>query len=590
MLRPCLRAGHLSVASVTSKAKVLPFDSTDVKFIKMDDSEIVSSDSKRRKCDSKSPTDVDSSTSQSCSFYADEDTKFNFDAYVKEELLSDDEVEFEDDVKDEPSWDSEDELDPLNLEDAIANPDEQWSDNSSSIKQFPFLKREALVQPTGTEPIDYFTLLFDQEIMESIIQWTNSRAFEMHCAEGVTDKSRITHWKELTLPEFNVFIGLLLHTGTISLHQLSSYWKKDPLFNLQCFMQHMSRNRFWLILKCLSFAPKSEPEVVHHLQQVSVLINHFNQKMNTIFCPGRELTLDEPIILWKGRVFPQYKSERIKRGMKLYMLTTPEGIVVKFGANAGPLQENGVNEQTEKMVMHLVDETLDNGHSLHVDQTYCSISVARKLLDRDTQCTGVLKSGSRGIPKTVKDVKLKTGNIMVKYNDRVMVAKCRDNATTTLFMSSEFANILDAIASYEKLMFGVNRQDHMLSYYPCERIVLRWHLKIFIHIVQMSLINAFHLYNIYSGNKMALYDFRLSVIRELLKTSETRPIRVFCAVDKQQEEHVMKKCAKSKNGSTLRRKCKSCGEKGIRRETVYECAVCPEAAGYCLDCCKLTHS
>uniref|UniRef100_A0A2H1WZ04 SFRICE_028619 n=1 Tax=Spodoptera frugiperda TaxID=7108 RepID=A0A2H1WZ04_SPOFR len=75
----------------------------------------------------------------------------------------------------------------------------------------------------------------------------------------------------------------------------------------------------------------------------------------------------------------------------------------------------------------------------------------------------------------------------------------------------------EVIAKYNEFMSGVDRQDQLLAYYPCERKTLRWYLNVAIHTFQMLLINSFKLYNRYSGQpKMSLHDYRLSVISALL--------------------------------------------------------------------------
>lgn len=74
-----------------------------------------------------------------------------------------------------------------------------------------------------------------------------------------------------------------------------------------------------------------------------------------------------------------------------------------------------------------------------------------------------------------------------------------------------------AIIHYNNFMSDVDLQDQMLSYYACERKTIRWYKKIFFHTLQMSLNNAFHLYNKFSTNsKMNLYDFRLYILEKLL--------------------------------------------------------------------------
>lgn len=65
-------------------------------------------------------------------------------------------------------------------------------------------------------------------------------------------------------------------------------------------------------------------------------------------------------------------------------------------------------------------------------------------------------------------------------------------------------------------MSGIDRQDQMLSYYPCNRKTIRWYKKLFIHVLQMSLINPYYLYRKYSGDsRLHFYDFRLEVIRDV---------------------------------------------------------------------------
>jgi len=75
----------------------------------------------------------------------------------------------------------------------------------------------------------------------------------------------------------------------------------------------------------------------------------------------------------------------------------------------------------------------------------------------------------------------------------------------------------EAIAKYNQFMSGVDRQDQLLAFYPCERKTLRWYLKLAIHTFQMLFINSYKIYNKYSGQpKMTLYDYHLSIIDKLL--------------------------------------------------------------------------
>jgi hypothetical protein len=54
--------------------------------------------------------------------------------------------------------------------------------------------------------------------------------------------------------------------------------------------------------------------------------------MNECYYPSRELSIDEFMVLWRGRLrFRQYiKGKRHKFGIKLYVLCEPKGIALKI--------------------------------------------------------------------------------------------------------------------------------------------------------------------------------------------------------------------------------------------------------------------
>jgi len=81
-------------------------------------------------------------------------------------------------------------------------------------------------------------------------------------------------------------------------------------------------------------------------------------------------------------------------------------------------------------------------------------------------------------------------------------------------------------------MSGVDRKDHMLSYYPCEWKTFRWYKKVFIHITQQLLLNAYFLY-CKNERKISFYEFRLAIIRALLQTSQKEPHPSFTASSNQ---------------------------------------------------------
>lgn len=478
----------------------------------------------------------------------------------------------------------------------------QWRD-SDNMQKFEFTQRQKLlVTVAGDKPIDFFKMLVTDDFLQTIVDESNNYAAEVLFRPGTREQSRITKWKNLTLDEFKVFLGLFLHTGTLPLSRLSDYWKTDPLFNIPLYRRCMPKNTFLLILRCLH-CTSSDANVNDRLQKIRPVVDYFNNKMSEVYYPGRELSLDEAMVLWRGRLqFKQYiKNKRHKYGIKLYMLTEPTGIVLKFRIYEGASDIYGGTGHTEKIVLHLLEEKLGNGHAVYLDNFYNSVQLAKKLLDNKTYCTGTLRIDRRDNPKELVSIKLKKGENKSFFNNGVHCGKWRDKRNVT-YITTEFDNKMgefknkrgvisykpEAIIGYNTFMSGIDRQDQMLAYYPCNRKTIRWYKKIFFHVLQMSLLNAHYLYNKYSGaGKMSLYDFRLEIIRELLDTRVSKVTTV--SLEKNHKISKIEKSVQEMSGvkevnRTSRKECRVCRRNKKRKMTVYECKACPEQPGLCVEC------
>lgn len=467
------------------------------------------------------------------------------------------------------------------------------------MKEIPFTKtNKLLVDSPGEEPYDWFRLLVDDNLLQIIVSQTNSYAVEVLSTTSGGERSRISEWKDLTVPELLIFLGLTMHTGTIRLSTIQDYWKTHRLFST-CFPKYMSRDRYLLILRCFHFSENVQeheqlPE--DRLYKIRPLLNHFTSKMQTVYYPGKTLSLDESMVLWKGRLlFKQYlPNKRHKYGIKIFMLTESDGTILDMIVYTGQSDVIGGKDHAQKVVKHLMRNYLDNGHSLYMDNFYNSYPLAKMLLDRNTFCTGTLRKNRKGAPLDVVNAKLKAGEIKSKYLNNIMIGKWRDKRDV-IFISTEFKNQLVQVKNrrgverekpvpiiqYNKFMGGIDLRDQLMSYYPVIRKTLRWYKKVAIHILHLYLHNAHSLFNKYSGRKLTLEQFRLAVLEKLLPTttpSFTTNVRNI--------GHVPVKIGLvNEQGRTLRKKCRTCTKKKIRKDTLYHCAACAEKPGLCLGEC-----
>lgn len=193
--------------------------------------------------------------------------------------------------------------------------------------------------------------------------------------------------------------------------------------------------------------------------------------------------------------------------------------------------------------------------------------------------------------------KLRKGESISRTSNGILVGKWKDKRDV-VYITSEFTNEMDVhttrrgeekekpipILEYNKYMGGIDRQDQMNAYYPCERKTLRWYKKLGIHIIHLLFINAHFLYRKFGTNrKMPFYDFRIAVLEELLQTTQEPTVRVGA------EQHVLEKTPKNGKWKRVYRKCVRCTKRGGRFETRYYCRLCPRQPALCIECFPLFH-
>lgn len=190
--------------------------------------------------------------------------------------------------------------------------------------------------------------------------------------------------------------------------------------------------------------------------------------------------------------------------------------------------------KTTRLVLELASPYLDNGRSIYTDNYYTSLELTKALLQRSTHLTGTLRH-RKGNPDSVKNQKLKRGEIISKENDDgIMIMKWRDKRDVTMLSTEHSPRMQEtgkrnrngeqirkpeAVALYNKSKIGIDVSDQLGSYFSPLRKTIRWYHKVaFELILNTSITNALLLMNEKAPEheKLQVVDFRESVCCVLL--------------------------------------------------------------------------
>ena len=249
----------------------------------------------------------------------------------------------------------------------------------------------------------------------------------------------------------------------------------------------MTRDRFTSIMQFLNFGeePVNEDD---RLGKIRFHINHLNTIVLESFTPHKESSLDESMMLWRGRlVFRQYiKNKRLKYGIKFFELFTNDGFVLKTEIYSGQkFQDPQSLGRTGAVTLHLMDPYLDKGYHLFTDNRYNSLPLT-KYMSLQRTYTGTLRSNRKYSPVDVMKKKLKKGEMISKSLNDISVIKWKDKRDmrmgTNAFVPELFESVNrhgnskqkpNVIHVCNQNMSGIDQSGQMLSYHSGLRKTVR---------------------------------------------------------------------------------------------------------------------
>ena len=182
------------------------------------------------------------------------------------------------------------------------------------------------VELSDTASISEITdLFFDNDFFHLVVSQTNLYHFQMK--ELHKNSAKTLPWTEVTTSDMKKFLGLLILMGQTKKACWRDYWSTDPLVEAPIFPKTMSRMRFEQIFTFFHLSDNVQNAPSRdRLCKIRPLLDYIIPKIQSMYVPKQQLSLDEAMIPWRGRLsFKTYNPAKItKYGILLRMVCESE--------------------------------------------------------------------------------------------------------------------------------------------------------------------------------------------------------------------------------------------------------------------------
>ena len=334
---------------------------------------------------------------------------------------------------------------------------------------------------------------------------------------------------------------------------MERYWSQCETNETPFFGKYMSKNSFQLLLSNLHMNndetnPKRGQAGHDPLHKIRPFIDMCDRNFRNIYRPEKELSFDEGCCPFKGRLsFKCYNPSKPNRfHIKLFQVCEAEsgyisGFEIYTGKGGTSYSETApvldpTCTRTTKLVVGLLHHTklLNEGRHVYMDNYYSSPELMMELFDKKTYSAGTVRANRKGLPLgvTKNKKKLKKGEVVFRRNGPLLALAWCDKRSVYMLSTIHAANMVNTgrvdhrqnlvqkpepIYYYVKLMGGVDLGDQLMSYYSFLRRSVKWWRKLFIHLFNMLLLNAFVLQKKYSTEPLDHEEFRQCIIKMLLR-------------------------------------------------------------------------
>lgn len=144
-------------------------------------------------------------------------------------------------------------------------------------------------------PLLFFKLFFTDEVLAVLVANTNLYA----ASKGAGLNGRL--WKDVTVPELKIWLGLVIYMSVFKIHRTSDYWSRMGDQPVNCIMRFMGLTRFEQIKRYLHCSPPSDLPQTRFYEKMEPVSTMLQQRFQQVVAVETEVSIDECIVRFQGR-------------------------------------------------------------------------------------------------------------------------------------------------------------------------------------------------------------------------------------------------------------------------------------------------
>lgn len=358
--------------------------------------------------------------------------------------------------------------------------------------------------------------------------------------------------------ELKKFVGVHLIMGCIPYPRIHMYWRQD--MQLEMVTKHITRDRFKMLRSAFHVintdtAPEGNENI---LWKVQPIITRIKKACDKIERQPSFYSIDEQMIPFCG-ICPRGLRQVVRnkprpQGLKLFVATTSTGLMIDFEVYQGAKTqfEDKSLGIGAAVILHL-SKSIPPGSCIYFDRYFSSIPLIERLSEMGKHGTATLMQNRLAERKNIpfkKDRCMSRGESQQFVSDDTVVVKWMDNKAVLMVSNCTSADEIvkvkrwdkkmksyidvtmpKVIDNYNKNMGGVDVLDQSMEYYRTFIKTRKWTLKVILHFIDLSIVNAWRLYRIEAtANKVPknklkdLLEFRLEIADSLVGAPDRKRI------------------------------------------------------------------